>query len=66
MRCSSIVRYAFETLALPDVRASTHPLHIDSRRVLEALGFVCERQAVAAGIDTVFFIQRARDWTVRV
>lgn len=62
----AVVRYAFETLALPDVRASTHPLHVDSRRVLEALGFVCERQAVAAGIDTVFYTQSATDWTVRV
>lgn len=51
----AVVRYGFDTLGLATIRASTHPTHIDSRRVLEDLGFVLERQAVVGGVDTVFY-----------
>jgi ribosomal-protein-alanine N-acetyltransferase len=51
----AIVSYAADTLAMSELCASTHPSHVDSRRVLEDLGFVLERQAVAGGLDTVFY-----------
>ena len=51
----AIVDHAFASLGMRELRASTHPSHGDSRRVLEALGFVCERRATVGGLDTVFY-----------
>jgi ribosomal-protein-alanine N-acetyltransferase len=54
----AIVRYGFDVLNMNEIRASTHPTHADSRRVLEDLGFTLERQAIVGGLDTVFYKQR--------
>jgi [ribosomal protein S5]-alanine N-acetyltransferase len=54
----AIVGYGFDTLQLPEIRASTDPAHADSRRLLDDLGFAFERQAVAGGLDTVFYSKR--------
>jgi ribosomal-protein-alanine N-acetyltransferase len=51
----AIVEYAVQTLGFTEVRASTHPAHADSRRVLDDLGFTFERQANVGGLDTVFY-----------
>jgi [ribosomal protein S5]-alanine N-acetyltransferase len=52
---TAVVRYGFDVLAMSEIRASTHPSHLDSRRVLEHLGFSLERQALIAGLETVFY-----------
>jgi ribosomal-protein-alanine N-acetyltransferase len=51
----AIVRYGFETLQMSSIRASCDAVHADSRRLLEDIGFVFERQAVVGGLDTVFY-----------
>ena len=51
----AVVRYAADTLGMAELKASTHPSHADSRRVLDDLGFIFERQAIVAGLDTVFY-----------
>ena len=54
----AIVEYGFNTLHMPEIRASTDPAHTDSRRLLDDLGFTCERQSVVLGLDTVFYSKR--------
>ncbi|HUE89913.1 MAG TPA: GNAT family N-acetyltransferase [Vicinamibacterales bacterium] len=54
----AIVDYGFATLAMADVRASTDACHRASRRLLEELGFAFERQAVAGGLDSAFYVLR--------
>jgi ribosomal-protein-alanine N-acetyltransferase len=54
----AVVEYGFTTLAMPEVRASTDAAHTASRRVLDALEFTCERQAVVGELDTVFYSLR--------
>jgi len=54
----AIVAYGFDTLQMPEIRASTDPAHGDSRRLLDDLGFTFERQAVVGGLDTVFYFKR--------
>jgi ribosomal-protein-alanine N-acetyltransferase len=56
----AVVSYGFDVLGMREIRASTHPAHVDSRRVLEALGFTCERQEVVGGLDTAFYTTRRR------
>lgn len=56
----AVVRYGFDGLGMQEIRASTHPAHLDSRRVLDDLGFTFERQAVVSGLDTVFYTNIAR------
>ena len=55
-----VVRYGFDVLGMKEIRASTHPAHVDSRRVLDAVGFTCDRQDTVGGLDTVFYTTRAR------
>jgi ribosomal-protein-alanine N-acetyltransferase len=52
---AAVVQYGFDVLSMLEIRASTDPAHVDSRRVLEHLGFSLERRAVVAGLDTVFY-----------
>jgi ribosomal-protein-alanine N-acetyltransferase len=54
----ALVGHAAGTLGMPELRASTHPSHADSRRVLDDLGFRFERHAVVGGLDTVFYTKR--------
>jgi [ribosomal protein S5]-alanine N-acetyltransferase len=54
----AVVDYGFTTLHMPEVRASTDAAHAASRRLLEALGFRLEDQAVVAGLDTAFYSLR--------
>jgi RimJ/RimL family protein N-acetyltransferase len=56
----AIIDYGFGQLKMDVIRASTDPTHVDSRRVLDALGFTFERQDVVDGLDTVFYT-RARE-----
>ena len=51
----AIVRYGFESLAMETIRASTDAAHHDSRRLLNDIGFVFEREEVTAGLPTAFF-----------
>jgi ribosomal-protein-alanine N-acetyltransferase len=51
----AVVHYGFTTLEMPEIRASTDAAHAESRRLLQDLGFVVERQAVVGGLETVFF-----------
>jgi ribosomal-protein-alanine N-acetyltransferase len=55
----AVVAHGFDTLKMPLIRASTDPGHTRSRVLLEELGFRFERQAIAAGLDTVFYIATA-------
>ena len=55
----AVVAYGFDTLTMPAIRASTDVAHARSRALLEELGFRCERQAVVAGLDTVFYVATA-------
>jgi ribosomal-protein-alanine N-acetyltransferase len=55
----AVMAYGFETLKMPTIRASTDASHTASRRLLEDLGFVFERQTVVGGLDTVFYEARA-------
>jgi ribosomal-protein-alanine N-acetyltransferase len=56
----AIVAYGFDVLELPEIRASTQPAHHRSRRVLEDLGFTFEREAIAGGLETVFYRKSAK------
>lgn len=58
----ALLRYAFEELGFPEVRASTDAANQASLRVLEKLGMRCERRATVQGLDTVFFSLRREDW----
>jgi [ribosomal protein S5]-alanine N-acetyltransferase len=51
----AVMNYAFQTLDLPVVRASTDVANAASVRVLEKLGFTQTRRAMVNGLDTVFF-----------
>ena len=52
----AVVAHGFDALKMPAIRASTDATHARSRALLEALGFRFERQAVVAGLDTVFYV----------
>ena len=54
----AVTEYGFTTLAMPEVRASTDAAHTASRRLLEALEFTYDRQAVVGELDTVFYSLR--------
>ena len=56
----TITDYGFKVLGMREIRASTHPAHHNSRRVLDDLGFVVERESVVDGIDTVFYRKFAK------
>ena len=56
----AIVAYAFDTLKMTEVCASTDPSHSSSRRLLEDLGFSLDRQAIVGGLDTVFYRTSAK------
>jgi ribosomal-protein-alanine N-acetyltransferase len=51
----AIVRYAFESLEMPVVHASTDAANVQSVRVLEKLGFAFGGRETIAGLDTVFY-----------
>ena len=51
----AVVDYSFASLLMDELRASTDASHVASRHLLDALGFTFERQAVVAGLDTVFY-----------
>ena len=54
-----ITDYGMHQLAMPVVRASTDWGNTASMRVLEKLGFIFVRRAVAEGLDTVFYERHA-------
>jgi [ribosomal protein S5]-alanine N-acetyltransferase len=54
----AVVEYGFTTLGMREIRASTDAAHAVSRRLLDALGFTFERQAVVGGLDTAFYSLR--------
>jgi [ribosomal protein S5]-alanine N-acetyltransferase len=54
----AVVDYGFTRLAMAEVRASTDSAHMASRRLLEAIGFRFERQAVVGGLDTAFYVSQ--------
>jgi [ribosomal protein S5]-alanine N-acetyltransferase len=54
----AVVDYGLTRLAMAKVRASTDSSHLASRRLLEAIGFTFERQAVVGGLDTAFYVSR--------
>ena len=51
----ALVRYGFDTLNMPVIRASCDTAHTASRRLLDAIGFRFERRDRIAGLDTVFY-----------
>jgi ribosomal-protein-alanine N-acetyltransferase len=54
----AVIDYGFTTLHMPAIRASTDAAHVASRRLLEALDFSFDRQAVVGALDTVFYSLR--------
>jgi [ribosomal protein S5]-alanine N-acetyltransferase len=54
----AVVEYGFKTLGMREIRASTDAAHAVSRRLLDALGFTFERQAVVGGLHTAFYSSR--------
>ena len=54
----AVVQHGFDTLKMPLIHASTDVAHARSRALLEDLGFLFERQALVAGLDTVFYVAR--------
>lgn len=50
-----VIRYAFETLRLNTIEASTDVDNVASIRVLEKLGLSLSRHDVLEGLDTVFY-----------
>jgi ribosomal-protein-alanine N-acetyltransferase len=53
-----VIDYGFAALHMSEIRASTDAAHLASRRLLAALGFSFERQAMVAGLDTAFYSLR--------
>ena len=51
----AVIDYAFGTLDMPMISASTDVANAASLRVLEKLGFTETRRATVNGLDTVFF-----------
>jgi RimJ/RimL family protein N-acetyltransferase len=51
----AVLRYCFDALDLPDVRASTDAGNAASVRVLEKLGFTFVERKTVGGLDTVFY-----------
>jgi len=51
----AVIRYAFETLGVTLVHASTDVPNQASVRVMERLGMHFERQATINGLDTLFY-----------
>jgi len=51
----AVIDYAFGTLKMPLIRASTDKANVASVRVLEKVGFAMTRRETVNGIDTVFF-----------
>lgn len=56
------VRIGFEELACTDLVAFTLPTNTRSRRVMERLGFIYERDVVWAGMPHVLYRLTARAW----
>ena len=56
----ALVHYGFETLHMSSIRASCDSAHAASRRVLDALGFGLEREAIVGGLATVFYEGRKK------
>ncbi len=56
------VRVGFEELACIDLVAFTLPTNVRSRRVMERLGFVYERDVMWAGMPHVLYRLTARTW----
>jgi len=54
----AVVNHGFATLRMPEIRASTDAAHAASRRLLDALGFTFERQAIVGKLDTAFYSLR--------
>jgi [ribosomal protein S5]-alanine N-acetyltransferase len=50
-----VVQYGFDALRMPVIRASTDAGHLASQRILDRLGFVCERREVVHALDTMFY-----------
>jgi len=51
----AVIRYCFDSLDMPVVRASTDVANAASVRVLEKLGFRFVRRSTVGGLDTVFY-----------
>ena len=52
----AVVAHGFDALKMHAIHASTDAAHARSRALLEDLGFRFERQAIVAGLDTVFYV----------
>ncbi len=51
----AVIDYGIDVLKMPAIRASYDAGHEASRRLLEALGFRFEREAVVNGLATMFY-----------
>ena len=51
----AVVRYGFDVLHMPVIRASMDVGHRRSTRLVEDLGFTFDRRATVDGLDTVFY-----------
>jgi ribosomal-protein-alanine N-acetyltransferase len=51
----AVIAHAFDSLAMPVVRASTDTANAASIRVLEKLGFACVRRGTVGALDTLFY-----------
>jgi ribosomal-protein-alanine N-acetyltransferase len=52
---AAAIHYGFETAGLARIIAVTHPQHAASRRVLEAIGLLYEKDVHIFGIDAVYY-----------
>jgi ribosomal-protein-alanine N-acetyltransferase len=52
----AVVRYGFDVLQMPVIRASIDYGLVRSTRLVEDLGFAFDRRATVGGLDTVFYV----------
>ena len=59
---NAALKFGFEKLSLARVFGATHPQNVASRRVLEKLGMVFEKETTHYGIDTVTYSISCEDF----
>lgn len=59
---TALIRFAFETLGMPAVHASTDAPHRASVRVMEKLNMTFDRRAEVDGLDTLFYTLPRNRW----
>jgi RimJ/RimL family protein N-acetyltransferase len=57
-----VIEYAFDTLAMREIRASTDAGNAASMRVLDKLGFTLTRRDAVGSLDTLFYVIGVADW----